>query len=68
MAILEIEQLVKWIRCHSAGESVFLSPMNRQQVDSYELLDYISEETGIDKQVIGRWTKEADEYSNASQD
>jgi len=58
---IDVEQLVKHIVKISESESIFLTPSPQQELNSYELLDYISETSGISKEQIGIWCQKEQE-------
>lgn len=56
---MTMEELVKliteWIAVNAERESIFLTPCPAWEIDAHALLDYISEQTGVSKEQIGKW-------------
>lgn len=50
-----VREIAKWVSQNSHNESVFLTPAPETNVNAHDLLDHISEITGIDKETIGKW-------------
>ena len=53
--MIDTEALVRFIARESERESIFLTPVPQQEINSYHLLDWISGASGITKEQIGTW-------------
>ena len=65
---MTIEELTKaiarYVGRHSNRESIFLYDNPQWNINATELLDFISDTTGIDKEKIGEWVDEVSPRSD----
>ncbi len=59
--LIDVKELVKYIVDVSERDSIFATPMPQWELNTRSLLDYISGVTGIPKEQIGAWCKEAED-------
>lgn len=56
MTVNELVKLIaEYVATHYERESTFLSPHPSWSLDAHNLLDFLSEQTGIGKGQIGDW-------------
>ncbi len=53
-----VKQIAKWVAKRADKESIFLSASPEWNINARDLLDHISDITGISKEQIGHWTDE----------
>jgi hypothetical protein len=51
-----VQKIAEWITRNAESESAFLSPVRSFIVDPVQLLDYVSDTTGISREQIGEWS------------
>ena len=54
-----VERIAKYIAENSESESIFLTPNPYWSINSHDLMDFISETSGVSKEQIGEWVEEA---------
>lgn len=55
---LDLKTVVQWVAANAWRESVWLNPYPAWNVSATELLDFLSEESGVSKKTIGDWVDE----------